>query len=130
MAKQRLSMRKIKEVLRLSFQCGLSARQVALSTNISRSTVKDYLREAVGVRGKPLVSGFRIDYLFHSGDCCGASPGQLSGPIGCPTDIRPHDISARACSCSSVSQILITEALVLERFSTDRCEPPNRRDRP
>jgi len=46
MAKQRLSMRKIKEVLRLSFQCGLSARQVALSTNISRSTVKDYLVRA------------------------------------------------------------------------------------
>jgi hypothetical protein len=46
MANTRLSMRKIKEVLRLSFQCGLSARQVALSTNISRSTVKDYLVRA------------------------------------------------------------------------------------
>jgi transposase len=39
-------MRKIKEVLRLSYQCGLSARQVALSANISRSTVKDYLIRA------------------------------------------------------------------------------------
>ena len=46
MANTRLSMRKIKEVLRLSFQLGLSARQVALSTNISRSTVKYYLVRA------------------------------------------------------------------------------------
>ena len=36
-------MRKIKEVLRLSYQNGLSARQVALGANVSRSTVKDYL---------------------------------------------------------------------------------------
>ena len=33
----RVSMRKIKEVLRLSYQGGLSARQVARSLNISRS---------------------------------------------------------------------------------------------
>src|SRR5207253_11300046 len=46
MAKPRLSMRKIKEVLRISYQCGLSARQVALSANVSRSTVKDYLVRA------------------------------------------------------------------------------------
>ena len=45
MAKPRLSMRKIKEVLRLS-QLGLSARQVARSANLSRSTVKEYLVRA------------------------------------------------------------------------------------
>jgi len=42
MAKPRLSMRKIKEVLRLSYQLGLSDRQVAQSANVSRSTVKEY----------------------------------------------------------------------------------------
>ena len=46
MAKPRLSMRKIKEVLRLSYQLSLSARQIALSANVSRSTVKDYLVRA------------------------------------------------------------------------------------
>jgi len=46
MAKARLSMRKIKEVLRLSYQLGLSARQVARSANVSRSTVKEYLVRA------------------------------------------------------------------------------------
>jgi transposase len=46
MAKARLSMRKIKETLRLTYQCGLSRRQVARSINASRSTVADYLYRA------------------------------------------------------------------------------------
>jgi len=46
MANTRLSMRKIKEVLRLTYHSGLSARQVAQSLNISRSTVKEYLERA------------------------------------------------------------------------------------
>ena len=46
MAKQRLSMRKIKEVLRLSSHGELSARQVAHSLNISRSAVKQYQERA------------------------------------------------------------------------------------
>ena len=46
MANRRLSMRKIKEVLRLSYQGGLSARQVARSLNISRSAVKEYQERA------------------------------------------------------------------------------------
>jgi transposase len=43
MAKARLSMRKIKEVLRLKFDCALSGHQIAHSCQISRSTVADYL---------------------------------------------------------------------------------------
>jgi len=43
MAKQRLSMRKIKEVLRLKFNCDLSGHQIAESCQISRSTAADYL---------------------------------------------------------------------------------------
>ena len=44
MANRRLSMRKIKEVLRLHKEIGLSERQIAKSCgSISRSTVKDYL---------------------------------------------------------------------------------------
>ena len=46
MAKARLSMRKIKETLRLTYQSGLSRRQVAHSLNVSRSTVADYLYRA------------------------------------------------------------------------------------
>src|SRR5438128_9148418 len=46
MANTRLSMRKIKDVLRLTHEAHLNTRQVALSLNISRSTVKDYQRRA------------------------------------------------------------------------------------
>ena len=46
MAKERLSMRKIKEVLRLRFEHQQSARQIAKSCDIARSTVKEYLDRA------------------------------------------------------------------------------------
>jgi transposase len=41
---ERLSMRKIREVLRLRFEAGLSARQVADSVRIARSSVGEYER--------------------------------------------------------------------------------------
>ena len=43
MAKRRLSVRKIKEVLRLHNEKGFSTRQIAKSLSIGRSTVQDYL---------------------------------------------------------------------------------------
>jgi transposase len=46
MANRRLSMRKIKEVLRLKQEQGCSNRQIAKSCNIARSTVRDYLSRA------------------------------------------------------------------------------------
>jgi len=39
-------MRKIKEVLRLKYDCGISEREISRSCQISRSTVADYLRRA------------------------------------------------------------------------------------
>jgi len=46
MAGRRLSMRKIKEVLRLKWQNGCRNKQIATSCNIARSTVREYLRRA------------------------------------------------------------------------------------
>jgi transposase len=46
MAKRRLSMRKIKEVLRLKWDRKMSNRQIAKSCSISHSTVADYLLRA------------------------------------------------------------------------------------
>jgi transposase len=43
MAARRLSMRKIKEVLRLRFEKGLSAREIARSLDIGRGTIRNYL---------------------------------------------------------------------------------------
>ena len=46
MPQKRLSMRKIKEVLRLHFELGLGQRQIARCCSIGQSTVHDYLRRA------------------------------------------------------------------------------------
>lgn len=46
MAKERLSMRKIKEILRLKWACSLSDRQIGISCSISHSTVADYILRA------------------------------------------------------------------------------------
>jgi len=46
MSTKRLSMRKVKEVLRLKWECGLSNRQIAKSCSIGRATVAEYLRRA------------------------------------------------------------------------------------
>lgn len=43
MAKERLSMRKIREILRLKYDCGLTDRQIAKSCSVARSTVANYL---------------------------------------------------------------------------------------
>lgn len=43
-------MRKIKEVLRLKLDCGISEREISRSCSISRSTVADYLRRAAAAK--------------------------------------------------------------------------------
>jgi len=43
MPRERLSMRKIKELLRLKFESGLSTRQIATSLHIGLGSVHDYL---------------------------------------------------------------------------------------
>ena len=43
-------MRKIKEILRLKYDCNISEREIARSCQISRSTVADYLRRARAAR--------------------------------------------------------------------------------
>jgi IS30 family transposase len=46
MPQERLTMRKIKEILRLKYEAGLSNRAIAGACNISNSTVGEYLRRA------------------------------------------------------------------------------------
>ncbi len=46
MTNKRLPMRKIKEVLRLKYVCGLGEREIAQSCRIARATVGNYLKRA------------------------------------------------------------------------------------
>jgi len=66
MAQERLSMRKINEVLRLKWECGLSNRAIARSCSISHSTVSEYVRraKAVGLTW-PLPETLDEDALFR-----------------------------------------------------------------
>jgi transposase len=66
MAQERLTMRKIGEVLRLKWECGLSNRAIARSCSISHSTVGEYLRRAqeVGLSW-PLPADLGEDELFE-----------------------------------------------------------------
>ena len=60
MSRERLSMRKLSEVLRLRLGKKLSVRQISLSCDLARSTVADYLGRArvagLGWPGKIRVS--------------------------------------------------------------------------
>ena len=46
MSQKRLSMRKIRELLRLKYELGRSNREIATSLGIANSTVSDYTRRA------------------------------------------------------------------------------------
>ncbi len=52
----RISMRKLKEILRLKYRCQLSHRQIAKSLSVSPSVVSRYLNQAaqLGIRDYPL----------------------------------------------------------------------------
>jgi transposase len=43
---ERLSMRKVREILRLTYECGRSQREVALSCEVGSATVSEYLKRA------------------------------------------------------------------------------------
>ena len=50
MSGKRLSMRAIKEILRLKWVCGLSDRQVSRSCSLGRATIAEYVRRAEAAR--------------------------------------------------------------------------------
>ena len=52
MSQERLTLRKIKEILRLKWECQISERSIAHSCRVSRSTVGDYVKraEAAGLK--------------------------------------------------------------------------------
>jgi len=43
MARRRLSMRKVKQILRLKFEVAMSNRAISRACNVGRETVRDYL---------------------------------------------------------------------------------------
>lgn len=67
MSQERLSMRKIREVLRLHWECDLSNRSIGRSCSISHSTVSDYINRANLARlSWPLPEALDDDALFNT----------------------------------------------------------------
>ena len=65
-------MRKIREVLRLKYECGLSYRGIAASTGMSHCSIHEYVRRAAEVGltwelARELDDGAVEDRLFHDG---------------------------------------------------------------
>ena len=52
--RRRILMRKVKEILRLHYEQGLSKRAIARACNISPSTVSEYLKRAMEKKKKSL----------------------------------------------------------------------------
>ena len=66
MSQGRLSMRKIREVLRLKWGCNLSNRAIGRSCQISHSTVREYLERADAAELKwPLPEGLDEERLYE-----------------------------------------------------------------
>jgi transposase len=66
MSQERLTLRKIREILRLKEEVGLSNRAIARACKISNSTVGEYLRRAAAARlGWPLPEGVSEEELYR-----------------------------------------------------------------
>ena len=91
MAGMRLSMRKIREVLRLTHELGLSVREVRGATGVGKTAVSEYVRRAkvVGITWPipPEVSDAALERLlftpagFHEGSTNGCA--RLHYPAPC-----------------------------------------------
>jgi transposase len=100
MTQERLTMRKIAEVLRLKEECQLSNRAIARSCAISHSTVSEYLRRAqeAGLSW-PLPEGMGEDTLFDL--LFPRAPQPTSRVIPCPdwswihTELRKKSVTLR-----------------------------------
>ncbi len=100
MAQERLTMRKIIEVLRLKWECGQTDRAIARSCSLSHSTVAEYLR-----RGReaglswPLPADMGEDTLY--GLLFPKAPKPSSRVIPCPdwsvihTELRKKSVTLR-----------------------------------
>jgi hypothetical protein len=67
MPAERLSMRKVREVLRLKYACGASERVIARSVGIGRTAIGEYIRRAavIGITW-PVPESYAGDWVTRS----------------------------------------------------------------
>ncbi|MGY4372740.1 hypothetical protein ACVWZ3_000379 [Bradyrhizobium sp. i1.3.6] len=90
MPAERLPMRKIREVLRLKYACGVSDRVISRSVGIGRTAIAEYVRRAGGDR-------------HHLADTGGARRHSTGAQAVCASRLQPAAIEAAsglgACPC-------------------------------
>ena len=109
MAGMRMSMRKIREVLRLTHKLGLSVRQVREATGVGKTAVCEYVRRAkvVGITW-PIpaeISDAELDeWLFA--ECSDAQHASGTCRMGAPDDTRSVvDPECRVIGCTGLRVI-------------------------
>jgi transposase len=100
MTRERLSMRKIQEVLRLKWECKLSNRAIARSCSISHSTVQEYLQRAAlaGLQwplSEPLTEDELFQRLFPTRLSVEAKPDALPDWTQVHAELRKHNVTLK-----------------------------------
>jgi hypothetical protein len=94
----RLTMRKIREVLRLTFDCRLTKRQIAKSCAIARSTVAEYVRRfatsGLSWPLSPATDDEKLEQLLFPAGICGGMNIIISQRIS-SENLYPWPISHR-----------------------------------
>jgi transcriptional regulator with XRE-family HTH domain len=92
MPAKRKAMRKIKEVLRLKFEAGLSHERIAAAVGVSKGAVTKYVQRAVAAGlGWPLAPERDDAALALHGCSLGVSPlSRLDDPCKIANPITPH----------------------------------------
>ena len=92
MWQKRLSMRKIRELLRLKYELGRSHREIAMSLGIANSTVNDYTRRAVAAGFSwPLPDGLGLSRSAGS-SACGCDDAASAATLRHPARSPRHEV--------------------------------------
>ena len=104
MHNRRITMRKIKEVLRLAYACGLSLEQIARAQNLSKCVVAKFVKRATaasidGTTTQTLDEADLVARVKPSND----TPQQSTDPYPCRylLTIRSRSVSSANCACRS-----------------------------
>ena len=99
MSQKRLSMRKIRELLRLKYELGRSHREIAGSIGVANSTVSDYVRRATAAGlSWPLPEGLD-DAALEAALFPAPPPSRVARPEPDWRDVHRGSSTTRASRC-------------------------------
>ena len=111
MPSRRITMRKIKEVLRLRYACGLSLEQIARAQNLSKGVVAKYLKRAAaagidGTTAQTLDEADLAQRLKPSNDTPRQSSFTAPDFASIHQALKPSSTKALPCNCSGKTTVI------------------------